>query len=380
MNPVLSRLAFVFSGIVFSHFAQASYPQVVIHNFADVPATANIIYSACRSDSIYLEAATRNQDNIAPSTTQVSAGHWENNNKHKWKSDSPRGACLIKRIDVSFHGGNYAIDSYESSGTSYSQFTIVQRTASRFRVMSLEEMKAETGDHSEKSPGFMIHNRTEIPLTVSLDQIGCLYYVNNLLPGKTFDRNTGAVWFTIKARAYDQNHPINNQTCAKPIEIMFASAIATMVAPGLGDAFMGLFAAGDTAAVAAAGTVGAEAASAVGAATVATATATTGSVSAALASPVGVVVTNMAKAAAVGGLSAVATQRMEANTSTSLAGQYAGPPYPFRCERKPEYEIIGGPKFGNLSNLKTEKEVQDAITNALTGDNPLKIRKINNCG
>jgi hypothetical protein len=49
-----------------------------------------------------------------------------------------------------------------------------------------------------ESPGFQIINATDLPVLVTLEQVGCLYY-GIVQPGKTFQRDTGAVWFTIKA-------------------------------------------------------------------------------------------------------------------------------------------------------------------------------------
>lgn len=48
-------------------------------------------------------------------------------------------------------------------------------------------------------PGFEITNYTEWPITVSLEQVGPLYY-DIVYPGQTFIRKTGAVWFTVKAQ------------------------------------------------------------------------------------------------------------------------------------------------------------------------------------
>jgi len=88
----------------------------------------------------------------------------------------------------------------------------------------------------------------------------------------------------------------------------------------------------------------------------------------------------LAKGSVLTGGSKIIEAKMEANMSSSLGGQYAGPPWPFRCTRKPEYEIIGGPDFSKLPQYKTVDEVKQAIIDALSGDAPLKIKKINDCG
>ena len=381
-NQLKKIISFVF--LTLSCQLSFAYSQVGIHNFANVPARAVIKYAGCAHDTLDIPAATINKDLITPAYAEVSAGHWEQHHKHKWKSDSPRGGCLLTSIEISFYGGNYEIDNYRSGGTGFNDFSIVQRSASRFRVMSHSEMTAEKTT-AFMSPGFTIHNRSQIPLTVSLEQVGCLYYQNNLLPGKTFDRDTGAVWFTIRAKLYDPNHPTTNQTCAEPVEILIGGAILSVLAPAAGGAlYAAMFGGAEVASVAAAGTLGAVEAGAAVATNVAATTAASATAmetaAAATQSLVAKAALALAKGSVLTGGSKIIEAKMEANMSSSLGGQYAGPPWPFRCTRKPEYEIIGGPDFSKLPQYKTVDEVKQAIIDALSGDAPLKIKKINDCG
>ena len=143
-------------------------------------------------------------------------------------------------------GGNFSRERYESLHTlppvipmSYTQtrvteslITLTSATGGGYMEIDLEKMEIRnahaqnmaTGTFAIKSvaaasdvlmnpnatvpqpniarslgPGFQIYNATEWPLTVSIDQVGPLYY-GLLNPGEVFDRTTGAVWFTLKAQ------------------------------------------------------------------------------------------------------------------------------------------------------------------------------------
>ena len=366
--PAFIALAAAVVSIGFSDTVNASYAQVRVHNFAPVPVTANIIYAGCRHDSLYIPAAIKHGDKITPTSAAKSAGHYEQHHKHIWrwwKSDDPRGSCLVTRIDVSFHGKyegkTLSVDSYRSSGTSYSQFGIYQRSATRFRVMSNAEIRAEKNT-AGMSPGFKIHNRSTIPLTISLDQVGCLYYENNVLPGQTFDRDTGAVWFTIRAKLYDPKQRTNNWACAEPVIEYVGGALMAAATMGAGLAW----------------TAGAEAAVAAGAEAGAAAAAESAAES---------IMSSMAKEAIkkilVGaGLTSMGVafaDDLAANTAATNKGEYAGPPWPFRCKHKPEYEITGGPDWSKLKGAKTQAEVDERMIQAFSSESPLKITKINGC-
>jgi hypothetical protein len=340
--PGLIALAAVFTSIGFSQSANA-YAQVRVYNFAPVPVTVNIIYAGCRHDTLNIPAAKHHGDKITPTSAMKSAGHYEQHHTHIWrwwKKDDPRRACLVTKIDASFHGKHlgksFTASSYKSSGTGYSQFGIYQRSETRYRVMSNAEIKKERVT-AHMSPGFIIHNRSTIPLTISLDQLGCLYYENNVKPGQTFDRNTGAVWFTIRAKLYDPKQRTSNWSCAKPILEVIGGAI-------LSAATAGFFAAAEASSVA-------------------------------IAAGAGAIATGMAKKT----LGAAAEANLEANTNVSLKGAYAGPPWPFRCKIKPEWEITGGPPFGELKGL-TGKQASQKAVDLFTGKHPLRLRKINKCG
>ena len=298
---------FLLSIIGFHNSSIADYPQVRIYNYANVPATANIIYAGCRHDTLELPAAGANKDSILPSWQEVQAYHYEQHHTHidRWKKyDSPRGLCLVTKIDINFHGGSYSVDSYKSGGTAYSEFHILQRSASRFRVMSREEMTQEQAGN-DMSPGFKIHNRSSIPLTISLDQVGCLYYLNNVQPGETFDRNTGAVWFTIRAKLFDAGHQTTDWACAEPVVEFVGAALVAAFTAGLGDA-IGAAMAGSEAATAAGG------AAVVGDAAAA---------NSALSTMVKVAIKKWAISGALMAAGTVAQKNYTANTAASKAGE-----------------------------------------------------------
>ena len=212
------------------------------------------------------------------------------------------------------------------------------------------------------SPGFKIHNKSTIPLTISLDQLGCLYYENNVKPGQTFDRNTGAVWFTIKAKLYDPKQKLTTWACAKPIVELVGGALLAAATLGAGDLVFAPAAAGAEAGTEAAAEVAAEKAAV--------------SLARKMAEKA---LEKLVIGSGLATLGVAAKKRLEANTATDVTGAYAGPPWPFRCKNKPEYNITGGPNFSLLKGLKTQTQVDEAMLKLLTGEYPLKIRKINGC-
>jgi len=62
-------------------------------------------------------------------------------------------------------------------------------------------------------------------------------------------------------------------------------------------------------------------------------------------------------------------KELAATSEGSLKGQYAGPPYPFRCTHKPEYKITGG--WG----APTKNEKGEPV---IPPGTPLQIEKIAN--
>ena len=76
------------------------------------------------------------------------------------------------------------------------------------------------------SPGFQIQNRTDHDVLVSLEQVGCLYY-GIVKPGQTFFRETGAVWFTVKAVITpDLKEPTALSCALDPIMMVATVAVA----------------------------------------------------------------------------------------------------------------------------------------------------------
>lgn len=52
-------------------------------------------------------------------------------------------------------------------------------------------------------PDIYIHNRTCLPMSFALSQIGPLYMENNVPPGQFMKRHVGSVHFTIQAKVYN---------------------------------------------------------------------------------------------------------------------------------------------------------------------------------
>ena len=326
-------LSLILSGLVTKAHA---YDRVHITNFSTSSGIVEVDYAGCNKDVWPITPAIVGRNGIQPSSSYAPAS---------------RGGCLVTNISANFgefvtaNGQPYVfrfggpppvswksdgieVNPYKSSGTSYSNFTIVQRAEKRFRIMSDAEIKYENQD-AGMSPGFKIWNRTIWPLSIALSQVGCLYY-DTIKPGQVFDRNTGAVWFTIQAEiSKDGTETRTNWDCALPVvEAVGGIAIAALTGGVFG-----------IAGVAAAETTFAAGASA--AAQTATA---------------------IWSAKTIG-------EQLKATSEGSLKGQYAGPPYPFRCTNKPEYEITGG--WG----APTKNEKGEPVIPTGT---PLQIRKIEN--
>jgi hypothetical protein len=83
-------------------------------------------------------------------------------------------------------------------------------------------------------PGFEIKNCTQWPLTVSLDQVGPLYY-DLVQPGDVFVRDTGAVWFTISAVvSADNRSHYSDWSVAWPIAAVVGAALFSAFTAGYG--------------------------------------------------------------------------------------------------------------------------------------------------
>jgi len=76
-------------------------------------------------------------------------------------------------------------------------------------------------------------NSTPYKLAISLNQVGPLYYDNNVVPNETFQRNVGAVWFTVKAIVNpDGNSIYSDWSVAAPIVAITGGAILAAVSAG----------------------------------------------------------------------------------------------------------------------------------------------------
>lgn len=202
-----------------------------------------------------------------------------------------------------------------------------------------------------KTPGFIIKNETIWPLQISLNQVSPLYF-DVVQPGKTFVRDTGAVWFTVKASLFlDEKDRITNWDAIWPIGAIVGTVILTAVTAGAA-----AYAAGPVIAAAGGATGAISGATVTGlssTALAATSTAATTLVGAGFSASAALVVGG----AVVGGTGAAITATTKAaltdifsseNTAASKAGVYAGAPWPFQKTVK-TIKIQGGPTYRKVS-------------------------------
>ena len=203
--------------IVFATTPTFAYDRATIENRTTYPASVTVKYAACRSDSFGVPAGTIGKDSINPGRATA---------------PTKRGGCLITSISGNLAGAKSGVQTYTSSGTSYSQF-ILQGAEGNYRIWSNHELAAENAKSREgKSPGFYITNKTKWPVSVALEQVGCLYY-GTIKPGEVFNRNTGAVWFTIKANiAADGKEPRKDWDCVKPVAIIVGGILISAATAG----------------------------------------------------------------------------------------------------------------------------------------------------
>jgi len=195
-----------------------------------------------------------------------------------------------------------------------------------------------------KTPGFIIKNETIFPLQISLNQLSPLYF-GVIQPGESFIRDTGAVWFTIRAAIIlDESKQITTANAVWPILTISGTVLASAITAGAA-----AYAAGPS--IAAAGIAGVSGVSSVGTASaLATATAASALVGAGFSAGASLVIGGVVVGGIAGSaLSATAKAALEEifkdeNASVSEAGCYAGFAWPFRGQVKP-WRITGGPTF-----------------------------------
>lgn len=199
------------------------------------------------------------------------------------------------------------------------------------------------------TPGFSIKNDTIWPLQISLSQVGPLYF-DVIQPGQSFVRDTGAVWFTVKAAIFlDEKDRITDWDAVRPVLITVGSAVVTLVTAGAAGFANGIAAISAIASnVIGAGIVDLASGSAVSTITAAASLDGAGFSSTALIVVGGHVIdpTKPLEPAAQSALEAVFARD---NISLTSAGCYAGPPWPFRRELTP-LRISGGPSFRRVPN------------------------------
>lgn len=353
----------------------------------------------------HIKYGTLNSDNEwvgLVSLTQVSTKTWREETEkgfRDWTEDS-RGPDFIRliepgRLPLTFHlYPGTAIDSFSGAPT-------------KFRVAHMQRRwPGQLGTVFQPvspgvSPGFQIQNKTDYPVLVTLEQVGCLYY-GIVKPGEVFQRDTGAVWFTIKASmAPDLKEPTVESCIRKPA--MYAATIAVAGLTTAGTAGMGTAlvvpamlatAAGQGAAITTQQYMLADGATKTGAlaARVGVTTLTDGVKVLGLAMAAGGTPLSAAGAIvsttvlnAVGGGALVGIQEVRTRLATqpdvdSIRGQltqearvfgaYAGYPWPWKMVDRvmPRYDITGGPRVRTMA---------DGTTIILKQESPLTITKVN---
>ena len=224
----------------------------------------------------------------------------------QWTAKS-RGGCLITKITSNLSNGKPVV-TYTSTGTSYSNF-LIQPTGSGYRVFSDSEYDRYTDNKIDGGPGFYIVNKTDWPLAISLNQVGCLYH-DVVGKGDVFKRDTGAVWFTIKVNIQPDGQTKSDWDCIQPVAEVVGNVLISAVTGGAGTALS------------------------VGRASTIT-------------------IAKGAVRETIDPLSQFAAkqigQLITDNGELELKGQYAGYPWPFQCDKMPEYHITGGPSL-NIVN------------------------------
>ncbi len=209
------------------------------------------------------------------------------------------------------------------------------------------------------SPGFIIRNETIWPVQISLNQVGPLYF-GVIEPGEYFVRNTGAVWFTVRASLFlDERSRITPQDAILPV-----AAIVGTVALAALTAGSAAFAGGP--ALAAAGAAGVSGVTGLSsAAALATATAASSLVGAGFSASAALVIGGAVVGGAGSALTATVTAALndifrKENISDSRAGVYAGPPWPFRRSVTP-WRVTGGPTLRQMAGRNQVEPVGGAL-------------------
>ena len=104
-----------------------AYPPVQIHNSIPYNAWGRVSYAACSGDNY----------NVTTNTTWTGPG---------------RGLCLLTQITATVRtpNGDIVATPYESSGTSYSQFAIIQTGPNSFRVTRIVD-----GSEDQRPEGYV---------------------------------------------------------------------------------------------------------------------------------------------------------------------------------------------------------------------------------
>jgi hypothetical protein len=93
------------------------------------------------------------------------------------------------------------------------------------------------------APGFMFINKTDWPVKVLINQVGCLHH-GIIEPGQTMVRKTGSVWFELEARWALDKVETKFEECAWKPTLAVAGVLLTMATAGTGASIVTIVGAG----------------------------------------------------------------------------------------------------------------------------------------
>jgi len=255
---------------------------------------------------------------------------------YKYFARQWKGECWCGNDSYSKHGSSTGCDCMGPNVGAWKQCVYEKNSTgsckSVSRVNTAEPNRGRTG------PGFKILNDTPFPIEVSIGQTGPLYW-ELIQPGKWMYRETGAVWFTLKAYTrFDGKAQIDHWAAVVPVLVIVGSVAAAIATAGSSTAISASVAAGG-----AAGSVSGAAVVAVAQVLVAAGlkAGTALYVTTSAAAATGAVITSTGVTMAVKEAVMDDIGLKEDHVYASDAGVYAGYPWPFE-QKTQAIRVTGG--------------------------------------
>eukprot|EP00587_Corethron_hystrix_P004929 CAMPEP_0113329434 /NCGR_PEP_ID=MMETSP0010_2-20120614/20906_1 /TAXON_ID=216773 ORGANISM="Corethron hystrix, Strain 308" /NCGR_SAMPLE_ID=MMETSP0010_2 /ASSEMBLY_ACC=CAM_ASM_000155 /LENGTH=383 /DNA_ID=CAMNT_0000191539 /DNA_START=1 /DNA_END=1151 /DNA_ORIENTATION=+ /assembly_acc=CAM_ASM_000155 len=253
---------------------------------------------------------------------------------YKYFARQWKGECWCGNDSYSKHGPSTGCDCMGPNVGAWKQCVYEKNSTgsckSVSRVNTAEPNRGRTG------PGFKILNDTPFPIEVSIGQTGPLYW-ELIQPGKWMYRETGAVWFTLKAYTrFDGKAQIDHWAAVVPVLVIVGSVAAAIATAGSSTAISASVAAGG-----AAGSVSGAAVVAVAQVLVAAGLKAGTAKQLAAAAATGAVITSTGVTMAVKEAVMDDIGLKEDHVYASDAGVYAGYPWPFE-QKTQAIRVTGG--------------------------------------